>query len=650
MNERQKEILRILVTESGKPLFVQDIAERVGYSEKTIRNDFKTIEFYLRENTSANLIRKPGLGVYIDIDELEKAKLFQMLQLTSSMTKDEGDSTRLLHIAYELIMEREPISAQELAEKHYVNKSIIKKDLEKLEKWLTQKELSLQSKQKIGLSIEGSETNKRSALANLSDLNKEPTTGWTFLLNKFSQHEIEIIQKELLDFQRSHSLFFTDETNDRLLTHILLMIRRMKLGQSISLAKEDMSIVKDKLEFEWAHSFLKKLEIMFVVHFSAEEIAYFTLHLLGGRFRIQHNQEISEIYENPKRNAQLSAIIEELIKNMTELTKVDFKNDSSLKEGLHIHLYSALNRLTYGLTVSNPMLYEIKRMYPYVFDSVIHVLEEINHSFSIAIPEEEAAYLTIHFQASIERLRQNIGNNHNVIIVCHMGIGMSQLLNAKIEKKIQSINIIGCIAKADLRDYLVDHEVDLIISTIDLPDVMIPHIVISPLLEGAEENRLKAFIAQQTTSTEENQLHSMLSQFIETSTLFLNQASDHRFKIIEKLANALFEAGFVEKEYGHSALIRERMSATTIGSGIAIPHGNPKLIKKPAIAVATLKYPIEWEIEQVSLVFMLAVPNQDQQATKQLFRELSSISEQPRLIKKLTEAMSIDQFLSLLNK
>ena len=77
MNERQKEILRILVTKSGKPLFVQDIAERVGYSEKTIRNDFKTIEIYLRENTSAKLIRKPGLGVYIDIDDLEKAQLFQ---------------------------------------------------------------------------------------------------------------------------------------------------------------------------------------------------------------------------------------------------------------------------------------------------------------------------------------------------------------------------------------------------------------------------------------------------------------------------------------------------------------------------------------------------------------------------------------------
>jgi activator of the mannose operon (transcriptional antiterminator) len=650
MNERQKEILKILLTESGKPLFVQDIAEQVNFSEKTIRNDFKTIETFLKDYTSAAFIRKPGLGVYIEIDDLEKAKLFQTLQLKSSKTQNEEDSIRLLHITYELIMSKVPITAQELATTHYVNKSVIKKDLEHIEKWLTNKDLQLISKQKIGLSIEGTELNKRRALANLSSHYKDSTTAWEFLLKKFSPYEIEIVQSELKDFQRHHSLFFTDETTERLLTHILLMIRRTKLGQPISLPEADISIIKDKVEFKWAYQFLKKLEIVFVIHFSEEEISYFTLHLLGGRFRLQQNQGISEILDGSEGDAQLSSIVEELIFQMTESTKINFKNDNSLKEGLHIHLYSALNRLKYGLTVSNPMLYEIKKMYPYVFDLVIHVLEQINKSFSISIPEEEAAYLTIHFQASIERIRQYKGKRQKAIIVCHMGIGMSQLLSAKIEQRIQSINIIGCIAKADLRDYLIAHKVDMIISTIDLPDIMVPHIVISPLLEEAEEKKLKTFIAQQTNSAGAKQKNFILQQFLNPSILFLNQSFDHRFKIIEQLAKSLYEGGFVENTYGHSAIIRERMSATTIGSGIAIPHGSPKLIKKPAIAAATLKHPIDWGVENVSLVFMLAVPNQDQQATKQLFRELSSISEKPALIKKLIGANSVDQFLSLLNK
>ncbi|KKI89128.1 PTS sugar transporter subunit IIA [Bacillus sp. SA1-12] len=646
MNERQKEILMILLTEIGKPLFVQSIAERIGYSEKTVRNDFKIIETFLNGHLTAKLVRKPGLGVYIEIDEVEKTQLFKMLQETSSMQKDVEESFRVMQIAYQLLMSKAPVSAQEIAEKYYVNKSVIKKDLDTIEKWLDQKGLTLVSKQKVGVSVEGTETNKRKALAQLPELNKDTAEGADFISKQFSSHEITIIQGELNDFQRQYSLFFTDETTERLVIHILMMIRRTKLGQAISLAKQELEYLSEKQEFKWASTFLKKLEIIFVVHFSEEEIAYFTLHLLGGRHRLPKHHGTSEKTDDLQGRDQHAAIIEDLLKQMTELTKLDFTDDDSLREGLSIHLYSALNRIKFGLTVSNPMLNEIKRMYPYIFDSVIHVIEELNNKFSISIPEEEAAYLTIHFQASIERLRQNHRNKLNAIIVCHMGIGMSQLLNVKLEKKFQSLNIIDSIAKADLREYLDHHNLDLIISTIDLVGLKIPHIVISPLLEGAEEKRLKEFIAQQTAGA--NQLNSALVQYVETSALFLQYSSEHRFKIIEELANALYDGGFVGKEYGYSAILRERMSATTIGSGIAIPHGNPKLIKKPAIAVAALKHPIEWSGENVSLVFMLAVPNQDQQTTKQLFRELSSISEQPALLKKLTDARSIDQFLSLL--
>ncbi len=68
-----------------------------------------------------------------------------------------------------------------------------------------------------------------------------------------------------------------------------------------------------------------------------------------------------------------------------------------------MHLNSTLNRLTYGLPVTNVMLGDIKRMYPFMFDRIMLVLEELE---GIEVPEEEAAYITLHFQASLERLQQ----------------------------------------------------------------------------------------------------------------------------------------------------------------------------------------------------------------------------------------------------
>lgn len=646
MNDRQKDILSILLTTSGRPLLVQEIAERVGYSEKTIRNDFKAIEIYLVEQTNANFIRKPGLGVYIEINDYDKAQLYKTILGNNSNEKKEEDTNRILHIAYELLMSKKPITSQELAAKHFVSKAIIKTNLDEIEKWLSKKDVKLVSKQKIGLSINGTELEIRKALADLSELNKDDShIGWQFLLNQFSSYEIEIVQSELKEYRLKHSLSFTDETNERLLIHILFMIRRTKLAQPIALPTEDINMLMDKAEFESARNFLKKLEIIFVVHLSEEEIAYFTLHLLGGRFR---RKNLNGLQEGTEDHKLVGLVTKELISKMTQITRVDFINDIALNEGLNLHLYSALNRIKYGLSVSNPMLYEIKKMYPYIFDTVIHVLEEINAMFSLEIPEEEAAYVTIHFQASIERIRQVRGMKPNAIIVCHMGVGMSQLLRAKIEQKVRSINIIDCIAKADLRAYLMDQKVDVIISTIALPTVRIPHIVVSPLLEGSEEGKLKDFISNLSSSTREN--NSTLIQYIDTSNIFLRQGATHRFKVIEKLTNSLYEGGFVDNHYGHSAILRERMSATAIGTGIAIPHGDPKLIRKPAIAVLTLDEPIEWDVENVSLVFMLAVPNQDQQTTKQLFRDLSVISERPELIKKLIETNSIEEFIGLLNK
>lgn len=139
---------------------------------------------------------------------------------------------------------------------------------------------------------------------------------------------------------------------------------------------------------------------------------------------------------------------------------------------------------------------------------------------------------------------------------------------------------------------------------------------------------------------------------LDYTTPFLVSLQDdveHRYMIIEKLAKVLYEKGYVEKEYAVHAIMREKMSATTIGAGIAIPHANSKFIKQSAIAIATLKEPLDWGTEKVTLVFMLAVKNEEQKMTKQLFQELSFISEQPSFIQKLTTETNVIKFLSYLH-
>ncbi|MDN9009926.1 BglG family transcription antiterminator [Brevibacillus laterosporus] len=647
MNARQIEILRILLTQSDQHVLVQEIAEKVGCSEKTIRNDFKRIQDYLREHSTATLIRKPGLGVFLEIEEHEKANLFHKLHMVNHPIKYESDEKMILEIAYQLVMNVKPVTVQELASKYFVNKAVIKKSLDKIEKWLNVWGLTLISKQKVGLMIEGNEKAKRTALARLSQLTNNSQLSDSFIKEQFSSHEVEIVKNELKQLQKRHSFFFTDETLEGLIVHVLLMIRRTKLKQPITLSEKERTLLQDKKEYEWTAEFLTSLESIFAVKFAEVEITYLALHILGGKIRYQQkNEEPLKIDDFTENNPVLAQLLSLLIARMSEFNMIDFMNDQALLDGLKVHLYTTLNRLTYGLPVSNPMLSDIKRMYPYMFDMVLCVLEEVYQSLSLSIPEEEAAYLVLHFQASIERFHSNREKTKNVVIVCHMGIGMSQLLRTKLERKFISIHIVACLAKADVKEYLANHDVDFVISTVSLPEVNIPYIVISPLLEAAEEKRLENFITQLNEPLQQTPKESVLLKFTTPFLVFLHQDAEHRYELIEMLATVLHEKGFVEKEYTHNAITRERMSSTNIGSGVAIPHGNPKLIRHSAIAIATLKEPIEWGSEKVSLVFMLAVKNDDQEDTRQLFRELSFISEQPAFIQTLIKETDNMQFLS----
>ncbi|WP_178020134.1 BglG family transcription antiterminator [uncultured Paenibacillus sp.] len=648
MNNRQKDILHMLLTETRPHLVIRDIALHFGCSEKTIRNDLDEIDRYLTEASNARLVRKPGFGVALDMAEPEKAEIASRL-LRSAKPKEQGtEEERLVAVAYQLLMETKPVTIQELSDKHYTSKTVIKKDLDTLREWLDKRGLTVVSKQKVGILIEGKERDKRAALSKLSQLTGE--AGQAFLKDRFAPHELDIVTRELKQLELDAQLAFTDEAFENLLIHTLLMVRRTKLKQPIIFSEQEKIFVREKQEFRWTGAFIRKLERLFAVRFPEDEAAYLTAHLLGGKIRSQARIETAEPgTDSAAETAEARGLAETLVRKMSALTWVDFGIDEVLMEGLRIHLYSTLNRLNYGLSVSNPMLQDIKKMYPYMFDMVIYAARELSAAYPFTIPEEEAAYLTLHFQAAVERLSQPAEDRKRIVTVCHMGVGMSQILRTKLERKFPELDVLDSVRKADLPVYLARHSVDFIISTIPLEQVNPPSITVSPLLEAGEVQKIAAFIGKlDQEAGHGDHAGSILGSFTQPSLVFPRLSIGHRFELIERMANQLAEQGFVERDYAHQALLRERLSSTTIGGGIAIPHGDPKLIRKSRIAVATLQEPLEWQEETVSIVFMLALAPQEQEMMKKLFQRLSLLSEQPSTVERLVRAQTPEELLGSL--
>jgi activator of the mannose operon, transcriptional antiterminator len=636
MNERQREMVGILLRHSNRFLLVKDITGELNCSEKTVRNDLKVIETNFESYSSAVLIRKPGLGVCLEINDHDKNQIYRDLQTGSSMESRLEEEDRQVEIAFYLLMSPKAVTVQDLSTKYYVSKSVIKRDLAQLETWLGSFDLTLETKQKIGLTLEGAEKDKRSAMARLPELVHDKEPGNDFIKKQFPLHEVAAVTTWMRELQRKYALSLTDDSFERIVIHTLLMIKRTKLQQFISMPEEEVSFLKDQKEYRWSGELLQKLEEVFSVRFPEAERAYLTLHFMGGKFLQIESQSTDE---------SLSEVVKTLVDRLSQSNEVDFKDDKELVKGLRVHLYSTLNRLKHGLTVSNVMLGEIKKMYPYLFDQILFAIEGINQTHSIEIPEEEAAYLTLHFQASLERLKNPHLAMKKVVIVCHMGIGMSQLLRTKIERKFQTVIVSDCIAHSELQTFLEGHEVDFIISTIPLERVEKPHLVVSPLFDKNDEDKLREKVRQlenpRNTSGE-----SMILSYTDPFLVFPHLAETNKYEIIKKLSTDLFKKGYVEKEYMESAMIRERMAATTVGAGIAIPHGNPKYIKQSVIAVATLKEPVDWGAEKVSLVFLLAVRNDKSENVKKLFKEISLLSEDSDRIQSLIKEENRMQLLT----
>ncbi|WP_121639203.1 BglG family transcription antiterminator [Virgibacillus sp. Bac330] len=634
MNARQRKIIEALLSYGNRPILVNDLAKQLDCSEKTVRNDLRTIDVYLQNYSSACLIRKPGTGIYLEINNSDKQDLFHAL-----FRENKSSYQRLMEIAYRLLTDKNPLTLQQLSMDYYVHHTAIKSDLEAIQQWFESFGLIIESRQKLGHYVKGEELNKRMALAHIEEMVNQSATA--FLKNVFAPFEIATVRQILNQMIEKWKIPMTSHALDNLVVHVLVMVQRTKQASPIVIDKQSASMSETN-EYRAAAWCLDQLEHKFGITLAQDETIYLTWHLRGSKKYSLHTSTEEEITRQ---------VLSTMIETMQQLTHVSFHEDEQLINGLMIHLEAVTNRLLYGFPISNPLLQDIKKMYPYMLSMVTLSLEKVSEKFPFDIPEEEAAYIVLHFQASIERLDAENYAVPRVLIVCDMGIGMSRLLQAKVEKQYQEMKIVGTVGKGEVQRFIKREQVHLIISTTPIEKINIPTIIISPLLEATDKEKLQRFLKKKAgRSSVLATSPQVLHDFIEEELLFLNINPQHRFQVVEMLGNALYKQGKVEKSYVHQALLRERKSATAIGGAIAIPHGDPTLVIASTIAIAVLTEPLEWGKEEVSIVFMLALANEKANPIKAIIHKLSSLSNDPMTVRDLLNATDKQAFLRVLTE
>ncbi|HHW03815.1 MAG TPA: PTS sugar transporter subunit IIA [Thermoanaerobacterales bacterium] len=144
--------------------------------------------------------------------------------------------------------------------------------------------------------------------------------------------------------------------------------------------------------------------------------------------------------------------------------------------------------------------------------------------------------------------------------------------------------------------------------------------------------------------------------FLNPELIEIDAEAEGKEEIIKKLAKLLISKGYAKESYLEAILEREKVFPTglpTEGVGVAIPHADIKHVIKPAIAVAILKNPVQFNVmgnpeEKVSvkIIFMLAITDPNVQL--KLLQDLMEVFQNKHLLLKLAVSKDVDTVLKLM--
>lgn len=494
LTSRERNILTFLLA-SEEEKTVKQVADKLNVSTRTIHRELKRLEDVL---ATYQLIfhKKSGSGITIYGDVQKKQQLRdKVAQMDGVELSKEERQSILLNT---LIQVHEPIKLFTLSSELNVTIATISQDLDDMEERMKAFDLKLVRKKGYGVEVQGSEVKKRAILSNLisrhidlfefvekikTKTKEEKAKGETIsdrLLGLVDPKKLEIIEEQVQEIGRELPYHLADSAYVGLVVHLALAIERLQKGDTIHFDEVYKQEIQGKQEYQIAAKLIERLSEAFSIDIPEDEIGYITMHLMGAKLRENQSYLLEET------SIDLAHRAKELIRKVGEQLHIDLSGNNRFLNDLTTHLKPAVYRIKQQMNIHNPMLDEIKRDYLELFE----VIEECVTSVfpDLKIPDEEIAYIVLHFAATLLQTEQH--KDVRVLVICSTGIGTSKMLASKLERKFPEIEIakhqsIFDLNQAELLEY------DVIVSTVLLENLGQSYVHISPMLTDNEAAKVK---------------------------------------------------------------------------------------------------------------------------------------------------------------
>ena len=628
LTKRQKELLELLAQQSDFQT-VEYFASKLGVSKRTTHSELRIIEDYL-QSSGEYLEKKRGVGIAI-----KRFKEVEAIEEKKEASDIYNTFNRRVEIMNILLFNEKVVSFNHLSDSFMVSKTSIIKDFE-----FIMKILNVGSRIKLcsdihGTSLVGSEEDIQKALLqfnryllNNSELYDEDFAEKIKLLDTYyGESLINVCSNILYTYIRENVNAISDYYVQNILNIFIILVFRIAKGHHIEeLKRTDASETTIFFE-ESAVRMLHKAALRLELTYTNEDVHYLSLQLISNRFEPLPEEEIDEV------------IVERLLSRVSAALNINFASDQKLEEQLKNHIPPMIYRLRSNNKTENPFTSQIKNEFSLTFNVIWVVLSEYEQELGISFYEDEIAFLTMYFQAAIERARMN----RKILIVCQMGIATSELLINRIKNVLPSLDTFEVASVAELEQMPLN-EYDLIISTIkvDLPKKQV--ILVSPFLTKEDIERIKQ--SDLLPKAENNVLKLVrahhLMKFVDKDFVFVNTDFSSKEELIEQVGEVLIENGFVTQQFIQTVQEREEMGSTDLPTGTAVPHGNSICVNQTIIVLVKNKKKFKWNKYYVDLVFLICIAKQDTFQTRNILADIYNIIDRNEQLKQLREATTND--------
>lgn len=588
------QIIRIL-GQSKKTMTSEELCQLLDISPRTLRNDLKEnrelLSYYEMSVQSF-----PGKGYKLVIHD--QTKYYDFVE--DAMREESNrqlvipiyPEDRIQYLIRKLLTYKGYIKMDDLAEEIFVSRSTLNNDLKEVKERLRYFHLDISSKPSYGIKVEGSEFHKRSCIAEYyfhGESNDNIFVNRTKSISSKHDEIAEILYESMVE----ENFKLTDIGFQNLVVHIIIALLRLEENDGLRDEEYDKSILETK-EYEMASVICEKLEKAYKVVFPKIEVYYVALHL-SGKKAVQYST--THLFMNDDNAKFLQKIFEIIYQQY----QIDFSSDIELYTALSLHFQPMMNRLKYGMNITNPLVEQIKTENMEAFEMSVLVAHVIEEEYGYSVSESEIGYIALHFSLSLERYRNN-QLKKNIIIVCASGMGSSQILLHKIRQKFfQSIDNIYVTELYELKE-IEQKNFDFIISTVPvLFKTQIPVVQVQYFLD--EEDNYKI---QNAIYMKDDQL-SFIDRFFKEELFFTHLTSKNKEDIIYEMIASIRKIKNLPDEFEEEVISREEYSVTEFGNNIAMPHPMHPLTDETFVSVGILPKAIKWKRKMVKFVFLLSV-------------------------------------------